>query len=563
MPAIFLCRGKEDLLQPPPEASFFKIIFLMPVILKLFYAVPERLIHRSFTVTMKATENIVDYKVLYDELNIKHDDLEVRLADLTHQLAQLQKMIYGSRHERFVPTDDKNPSPQLSLQLDADTIATCKITDVKKTTVIRTKTSFALNKPTPHPGRMKLPESLRRETVILMPDCDVTGLKKIGEEITEILDFTPGEFYVKQYIRPKFIKPLSETNDTVITASLPGRMMEKCMAAEGLLAQILVDKYMDHMPLHRQLQRFARVGLLIAQSTINGWVKNALLLFVALYELHKQQLLNSGYLNVDETGIRVLDDDKKGKSHKGFYWVYHSLELKASLFDYQPGRGREGPNNILEKYQGFLQTDGYSTYEKIGAKQGVVHLGCMAHARRHFMEARQSDMPLADHALKMFQQLYAIEARIKDQALVGADKLRLRTDEAVPILKAMKKWLAEEYVKLRPTSPIAKAMAYSLPRMDMLTLYTTDARLNIDNNPVENAIRPVAIGRKNYLFAGSHEAAQRAAMMYSFFNTCRLHNINPYEWLKDVLEKMHLYTSSNLHELLPQNWAKIKKEEMG
>ena len=563
MASISLCKGTVNLVQRSVGALFFKIFFMMPVILKLSCTVPVTLIHHSFAATMMATGNIVDYKVLYDQLHIKYDEQQLRLEGLTQQLAQLQKMIFGSRHERFVPTDDNHPSPQLSLQLDADTIAACKITDVKKLTVIRTKAAFAFNKPTPHPGRMKLPESLRRETVLLMPDCDVTGLKKIGEEITEILDFTPGEFYVKQYIRPKYVKPASATNDTVITASLPGRMMEKCMAAEGLLAQVLVDKYMDHLPLHRQLQRFARVGLVIAQSTINGWVKNTLLLFIALYELHKQQILNSGYLNVDETGIRVLDDDKKGKSHKGFYWVYHSLELKASLFDYQPGRGREGPDNILEKYQGFLQTDGYSTYEKIGAKQGVVHLGCMAHARRHFMEARHSNVPLADHALKMFQQLYAIEARIKDLALEGADKLLLRTNEAVPILKAMKQWLAEEYVKLRPSSPIAKAMAYSLPRMDMLSIYTTDARLNIDNNPVENAIRPVAIGRKNYLFAGSHEAAQRAAMMYSFFNTCRLHHINPYEWLKDVLERMHLYTSSNLHELLPQNWAKIKKEEMG
>ena len=563
MASISLCKGTVNLVQRSVGALFFKIFFMMPVILKLSCTVPVTLIHHSFAATMMATGNIVDYKVLYDQLHIKYDEQQLRLEGLTQQLAQFQKMIFGSRHERFVPTDDNHPSPQLSLQLDADTIAACKITDVKKLTVIRTKAAFAFNKPTPHPGRMKLPESLRRETVLLMPDCDVTGLKKIGEEITEILDFTPGEFYVKQYIRPKYVKPASATNDTVITASLPGRMMEKCMAAEGLLAQVLVDKYMDHLPLHRQLQRFARVGLVIAQSTINGWVKNTLLLFIALYELHKQQILNSGYLNVDETGIRVLDDDKKGKSHKGFYWVYHSLELKASLFDYQPGRGREGPDNILEKYQGFLQTDGYSTYEKIGAKQGVVHLGCMAHARRHFMEARHSNVPLADHALKMFQQLYAIEARIKDLALEGADKLLLRTNEAVPILKAMKQWLAEEYVKLRPSSPIAKAMAYSLPRMDMLSIYTTDARLNIDNNPVENAIRPVAIGRKNYLFAGSHEAAQRAAMMYSFFNTCRLHHINPYEWLKDVLERMHLYTSSNLHELLPQNWAKIKKEEMG
>ncbi|MEP7108675.1 MAG: IS66 family transposase [Ferruginibacter sp.] len=512
---------------------------------------------------MHSATNITDYKVLYDELHIKHHELEMRFDTLLHELAQMKKMIFGSRHERFVPTDGNNPSLQLTLDLDADTIATCKITDVKKVTVIRTTTEVTFNKPKPHPGRMKLPETLRRETVILMPDCDVTGLKKIGEEITEILDFTPGEFYVKQYIRPKFVKPLSETNDTVITAALPGRMMEKCIAGEGLLAQIVVDKYMDHMPLHRQLQRFLRIGLLIAQSTINGWTKNTLLLFVALYDLHKQQILNSGYLNVDETGIRVLDDDKKGKSHKGYYWVYHSQELKASIFDYQPGRGRDGPNNILEKYQGFLQTDGYGTYDKIGAKEGIIHLGCMAHARRYFKDSWDDDVPRAEHALKMFQQLYAIEDRIKKLELEGDDKLRLRKSEAVPILKAMKQWLTEEYVKLRPTSPIAKAIAYCLPRMDKLTVYTTDARLNIDNNPVENAIRPIAIGRKNYLFAGSHEAAQRAAMMYSFFNTCRLHKINPYEWLKDVLERMHLHTSSNLHELLPQNWVKIKSAGMG
>ena len=185
---------------------------------------------------MKTTGNIADYKFLYDQLHLQYDELEARFADqqdrftdLTHQLAQMKKMIFGSRHERFVATDDNNPSPQLTLDLDADTIATCKITDVKKLTVLRTKTAVTFHKPKPHPGRMKLPETLRRETVVLMPDCDVTGLKKIGEEITEILDFTPGEFYVKQYIRPKFVQPLSEINDTVITASLPGRMMEKCM----------------------------------------------------------------------------------------------------------------------------------------------------------------------------------------------------------------------------------------------------------------------------------------------------------------------------------------------
>jgi len=219
---------------------------------------------------MQAADNITDYKALSDQLLVQNNELQIMVDTLRHELAKMKKIIFGSSNERFVPTDDNNISPQLKLDLDADTIAQCKITAATQITYTRTKTEITANKPKAHPGRMKLPKNLRRETIILLPDFDTTGLKKIGEEITEILDLIPGELYVKQYIRPKFVKPLSETNDTVITASLPGRMMEKCMAGEGLLALIIVDKYMDHLPLHRQLQRFARVGLDIAQSTING-----------------------------------------------------------------------------------------------------------------------------------------------------------------------------------------------------------------------------------------------------------------------------------------------------
>jgi transposase len=532
-----------------------KIFFEMPFTLNLCRTVFERVIRYSFAYMMQAAQDI-DYKELYEKSQLALESVKL-------QLAQLKKMIFGSKHERFVATGADNPGTQLTLELDAETIAACKVTAATKISYVRTSVAMIPKAPKPHPGRMKIPENFRREVIVLHPDCDISGLKKIGEEITEILNYTPGEFYVKQYIRPKYLLPVSATSDTVITASLPGRMMEKCMAAENLVAQILVDKYMDHLPLHRQLQRFERAGLVIAQSTINGWAKNGIDPLVGLYELLKQAILNSGYINADETGIRVLDDDKKGKTHKGFYWVYHSQELKASLFDYQPGRGRDGPGNLLEKYQGYLQTDGYNVYDEFASKKGITHLLCMAHARRYFIDALDNNRPLAEYALKMFQQLYAIEARIKSTGLTGEDVLRLRQTEAVPLLQAMKQWMTEQYVKLLPSSPICKAIAYSLPRWDKLSIYTTDARLNIDNNPVENAIRPIAIGRKNYLFAGSHEAAQRAAMIYSFFNTCRLHKINPYEWLRDVLENIHRHTSSNLHELLPQNWVKNKNAEVG
>jgi transposase len=502
---------------------------------------------------MQAIAEHIDYKLLYEQLKA---ETAYTIAELKHQVEQLTKLVYGSRHERFVATDESNVNPQLSLALDAETIAACKITDATKVEYIRTKTEVTANKPKVHPGRMKLPEHLRRETTILQPDRDVSSLKKIGDEVTEVLDFIPSELFVKQYIRPKYVEPLTDISNTVITASLPGRIMEKCMAGEGLVAQIIVDKYVDHLPLHRQMQRFERAGVKIAQSTINDWVKAVLIHITALYEAHKRLVLACGYLHADETPLKVLDENKKGTTHQGYYWVYHNSNEKLVLFDYRRGRGREGPDDILKDFQGYLQTDGYAAYDAFDKRPGIMLMHCMAHARRKFNDALQNDTARAEYALSMFQQLYAIERRIKDEILTGDEALQLRREQAVPILKTLKEWMTAEYPKVLPRSPIGQAIAYSLPRWEKLSLYTTNAMLQIDNNPVENAIRPVAIGRKNYLFAGSHEAAQRAAMVYSLFASCRLHQINPYDWLKDVLQRMHLYTTSNIAELLPQNWKK-------
>ena len=331
------------------------------------------------------------------------------------------------------------------------------------------------------------------------------------------------------------------------------------MAGEGLLAQIIVDKYVDHLPLHRQMQRFARVGVNIAQSTINDWVKAVLTHIAALYEAHKKMVLTCGYLHADETPLKVLDENKKGTTHQGYYWVYHNSQNKLVLFEYRKGRGREGPDDILKDYKGYLQTDGYSAYDDFDKRPGITLMHCMAHSRRKFNDAVQNDKSRAEYALGMFQKLYAIERTIKDEELSSEAILQLRQQEAVPVLKQLKEWMTEEYAKVLPKSPIGQAMAYSLPRWNKLSTYANDPLLNIDNNPVENAIRPVAIGRKNYLFAGSHDAAQRAAMVYSLFATCRLHNINPYDWLKEVLERMHLYSTRNIDSVLPQNSKKQQR----
>jgi len=496
-----------------------------------------------------------DYKVLYEQAQAVNEQLQFEMTDLKHQLDQLKKMIFGSKHERFVPSNNSINNLQLSLNLEAETIEQCKITDATKIEYIRTKTQVIEDKK-PHPGRMKLPEHLRRETTILQPDTDVTNLKKIGEEITEILDWTPGEMFVKQYIRPKYVVPVSETNTTVLTASLPNRIVEKSMAGEGLLAQIIVDKYVDHLPLHRQLQRFQRAGVTIAQSTINGWVTLTLEQFLSLYELHKIQVLASYYLHADETTIKVLDRDKPGATHQGYYWLYHNSKDKIVLFDYRKGRSREGPNDILKDFKGFLQTDGYVAYEDFENTEGITVLNCMAHARRKFVDALQNDKDRCEHALALFQKLYAIERKANQEQLLPDAILSLRQDKSVPVLKELKEWMVAQYPDVLPASAIGKAIAYSLKRWEKLCVYVTDGRLCIDNNPVENAVRPVAIGRKNYLFAGSHEAAQRAAMIYSLLATCRMHNINPYTWLKDVLQRMPSYDVKKLTELLPQNWEK-------
>jgi transposase len=507
---------------------------------------------------MQPVAEHIDYKLLYEQQKATNEELQFQISALALQLDKFKKMLFGSKNERFVATADNKSTLQLKLNLDAETIAACKITDATKVEYIRTKTEVTPNPPKAHPGRMKLPEHLRRETTILQPDIDVTGLKKIGNEVTEVLDYIPGELYVKQLIRPKYIQPAADNTSTVITASLPGRIMEKCMAGEGLLAQITVDKYVDHSPLHRQNQKFQRAGVTIAQSTINDWIKAVLTHITALYEAHKQLVIACGYLHADETTLKVLDENKKGTSHIGYYWVYHNSKEKLVLFDYREGRGREGPNDILKDYQGYLQTDGYGVYEDFGKRPGITLMHCMAHARRKFSDALQSDRVSAEYALTLFQQLYTIERTIKDNALTDQDVVQLRQEQAVPILKTLKEWMTAEYPKVRPKSPIGQAIGYCLPRWEKLSIYTTHGSLKIDNNTIENALRPVTIGRKNYLFAGSHEAAQRAAMIYSLFATCKFHNINPYNWLKDVLERMHLYTTGNIAELLPQNWRKAE-----
>jgi len=325
------------------------------------------------------------------------------------------------------------------------------------------------------------------------------------------------------------------------------------MAGPGLLAQVMIDKFVDHLPIYRQIERFKREGIKISSSTINGWQESVSNLLWPLYENLKSRVLQQGYLQVDETPIQVLDKTKKGKTHRGYYWIYSSPLEKTVLFDYQHGRSREGPSKLLKDFSGYLQTDGYTVYDFIGKRKNVTHLNCMAHARRGFEKALPYDNEKAGYAMDMFQKLYAIEQHARDKDFSPKERYKLRLEKSLPLLNELSRWMVETWKTSLPKSPIGKAVAYCLPRWDNLINYLHDGSLEIDNNLAENAIRPIALGRKNYLFAGSQRGAERAAMFYSFFGTCKKNNVNPFEWLKKVLEIIPEHKVSKLHELLPQN----------
>ncbi len=383
------------------------------------------------------------------------------------------------------------------------------------------------------------------------------GSIRIGELITEQLEYIPAELYVKRYIRPKYVLPVQPgaIEAKIIVAPLPIQPIEKCIAGPGLLAQLLIDKYLDHLPAYRQGQRFERNGVKLPYSTLIAWIALASGLLEVLYEALKKELLQTGYLHVDETGIKVLDQNKAGKKiHNGFFWVYHNSVEKLVFFDYQKSRSKQAPQGMLCTFQGYLQSDGYEAYDDYDHKEGIVHLNCMAHARRYFVDALPSDKQRAEYALQQMQQLYAIERSCKDKELSFEQRKEVRQKESIPILAKLGQWMQEEQTKVLPGSPIGKALSYCLKRWEKLCRYTEEGMLSIDNNSVENSIRPVAVGRKNFLFCGSAEAAQRTAMVYSLLGCCKVHGVDPYVWLKDVLTRLPMHPVNKIKALLPHNW---------
>jgi transposase len=458
------------------------------------------------------------------------------------------RMVFGSTSERHKTTPVNDA--QLSL-FDDDTKKESE-EDAKTKKVKEHDRKMGKTKREYHPGRHSFPDHIEREEIILEPEEDVSGLKVIATAATEVLEYVPAKFIVKVYLRPQYAKP---DGDGVIVAPLPTRAIDKGIPGEMLLTYIIISKYIDHMPLYRQVRRFKREKIDIKEVTMGNWLRKICELIAPLFELHKKEVLQEKYLQVDETPIKVLDREKKAKIHRGYYWAYLTPSKGLALFDYQKGRGIYAAEACLTDFQGYLQADGYSVYEHYGKMPNINLLGCWAHARRKFDQAKKNDPKRAKHVLSKIQKLYATEKLAREKQLNPEERLELRQKESVKILEALKDWLIANYQEVTPSSAIGKAIQYSLSRWEQLCVFTSNGILEIDNNLVENKIRPVALGRKNYLFAGSHDGAQRGAMLYSFFATCKMHNVNPTEWLNHVLKNIKDTKMTELQNLLPQNFS--------
>src|SRR5690554_229220 len=467
---------------------------------------------------------------------------ESRLLEL---IDKFKRMAFAQKRERFEGNKD-----QLALPFEAapEAVREQRQAFEQKVEYIRKK------KPSAHKGRTPLPDHLPVEEVEIRPEGDLSGIVCIGKEVTEELDYVPAKYIIRRYIRFKYAPRAKDSDLGVLIGELPERVIDRGIPGAGLLAGILVDKYMDHLPLYRQVQRFKRENIPIAASTIEGWARQTLEKLEPLYDCLLEDTRAMGYLQADETTIKVMDGAKKGACHLGYYWVYHNPLEKTVLFDYQPTRGAVGAENLLKGFRGYLQTDGYATYIKLGRQEGVTHLACWAHARREYFNALNEDRKNAGTALEYIQELYAVEREAREKGLTPEGRKMLRLDRSLPVVNRMSDWIKGQLPGVLPKSAMGKALRYSAVRWAELSNYLYDGRLSIDNNEVENAIRPVALGRKNYLFAGSHKAAQRAAMVYSFFAICKKHEVNPYEWLKHALENIMTINHKNIRDLYPQNF---------
>lgn len=487
-----------------------------------------------------AMELMSEVRARDSELRFK----DARIAQLTHEMAVLKRWKFAARSEKL----GAEQQSLLDEAIDADLVA---IEQEIEQLAAQSKADAIPNKP----RRMPLPANLPRIEVRHEPESTTCGcgcqLRRIGEDVSEKLDYTPGVFTVERHVRGKWVCARCET---LIQAPVPAQVIDKGIPTAGLLAQVLVAKYGDHLPLYRQEGIFGRAGLAIPRSTLAQWVGMCGVQLQSLVDALKEQMLRHRVMHADETPVAMLSPGK-GKTQRAYLWTYCPgafEDLKAVVYDFADSRAGEHARDFLRDWRGQLVCDDFTGYKALFA-QGVTELGCMAHARRKFYDLHTaSKSEIARDALQYIGQLYEIEREV--QQLAPNERLDIRQQRARPIAEALHAWMTQQRVRVSEGSAIAKALDYSLRRWVALTRYLDDPQVPIDNNWCENQIRPIAIGRNNWLFAGSLRAGRRAAAAMSLIQSAKLNGHDPYAYLKDVLTRLPTQPASRLEELLPHRW---------
>jgi transposase len=481
-----------------------------------------------------------------ERVNLTAAQAEIERLRLIVQ--KLQRSQFGRRAERL--DDDQ-------LQLGFDDLHA----DIAR--VEATLPPSAAKAPRSRPDRPSLPAHLPREDIRLDPEhqaCPCCGgvLHAIGETVSEMLDHVPARLRVIRICRPRYG---CRECGTIHQAPAPERPIAKGLASPALLAHVLVAKYCDHLPLYRQSQIFARHGVEIDRSTLANWVGGACWWLEPLQARLAAHVFGSTKLFADDTPIPVLDPGR-GRTKTGRLWVYArddrpwgGADPPAAVYFYSPDRRAERPATHLQDFRGVLQVDGYAGFERLTTPGNIVLAACWAHARRKFYEVHQAtDSPIAAEALRRIAELYAIETSIRGQTSTG--RKSARQAKSLSLVNAMKVWLETQLTHIPPRSGLADAIRYALTRWSALGLFLDDGRIELDNNTVERAIRPIALGRKNHLFAGSDGGAARWAIVASLLATAKLNDVEPFAYLKDLLERLPKgYPMSRLDDLLPWNWA--------
>lgn len=473
---------------------------------------------------------------------------QTHIDQLTQELALYKRWRYGRRSEQL----NAAQASLLDETMDADMAAI----EEEVLALQGTLTPQVLPAPPQSPRRMKLPPGLARTEIRHEPASTTCrcgcALKRIGEDISEKLDYVPGVFTVERHIRGKWVCAQCET---LTQAPMAAQIIDKGIATAGLLAQVLVAKFADHLPLYRQEGIFARAGLALPRSTLGEWVGVCGLRLQPLVDALKAEMLTKPVLHADETPVQMLKPGA-GKTHRAYLWAYTPTVydcMRAVVYDFQPSRAGEHCRAFLQDWRGKLVSDDYAGY-KAGFAAGITELGCMAHARRKFHELHVNHQSqIAAQALELFGALYGVEQEVAE--LPVHERVRIRQARAKPKAETLHRWLVAQRLRVPDGSGTARAIDYSLKRWQALTRYLDDGNAPIDNNWVENQIRPWAIGRSNWLFAGSLRGGQRAAAIMSLIQSARLNGHDPYAYLKDVLQRLPTHKNSQIAQLLPHRWT--------